>query len=161
MSVINEVLQAVVDLCNARDPYNHEALYADGFKMFDKDKKPIYVPANGVTVKIGSLPADNGISVFTGTGYANETFMDKGMAFELHLVLNGKHASQQIVSDALNDLHQYLTQLTDYPATSEYQITDIQTISAPSFIGREENKQYLYGSSLRVKFYMRKVQTNA
>ena len=161
MSVINDVLQAVVNLCNAQDPYNREALYAQGFKMFDKDKNPIYVPADGVTVKIGSMPADNGISVFVGTGYANETYMDKGMAYELHIVLNGKHAQQQIVSDTLNDLHVYLTQLKEYPANDYYQITDIETISAPSFIGREENKQYLYGSSLRVKFYLRKVQANA
>lgn len=158
MSVINDVLQEIVDLCNSQHPYNQEALYAQGFKMFDVNKNPIYVPSDGTVVKIGSLPADNGISVFIGTGYANETFMDKGMAYELHVVLNGKHGSQQMVSDTLNDLHRYLTQLKDYPSDNDYQITDISTISAPNFIGREENKQYLYGSSLRVKFYLRSAQ---
>lgn len=135
MSVINDVLEAVRGLCNAEHPF------AD--------------------VKIGSLPADDSISLFVGSGAPSETYLDKGMSIELSCVLNSKHQNPKIASDALNDLHQALTQAKDYPFTDAYQITDIATISVPSFIGREENKQYLYGSSLRVRFCMKKVKTNA
>lgn len=135
MSVINDVLEAVRGLCNAVNPY--------------------------ATVLIGSLPADNGISLFVGSGAPSETYLDKGMSIELSCTLNAKHHNPQVASDALNDIHQALTQSKDYPETSAYQITDISTISTPSYIGREENKQYLYGSSLRVRFYFKKVVNNA
>ena len=135
MSVINDVLEAVRGLCNAENPY--------------------------ATVLIGALPADNGISLFVGSGAPLETYMNKGISIELSCVLNAKHHNAKVASDTLNDLHQALTQATDYTETNTFQITDISTISVPSYIGREENKQYLYGSSLRVRFYMKKVVNNA
>ena len=130
MSVINDVLLAVIDMAQDTDPY------AD--------------------ITIGALPADNGICCAISTGAADAPFLDRGCSYELSLVLNGKHYDQQTVSDALNDIHQALTQTKTYPKTDAYQITNIETASGPTYIGREENKQYLYGSSLRVRFYFRK-----
>ena len=130
MSVINDVLLAVMDMATETAPY-----------------------ANLV---IGAMPADNSISFAIGAGYPEATFNDKGFSYDLNLVINGKNANQQLVSDTLNDIHQYLTQTKNYPETETYQINNIDTTASPSYIGREENKQYLYGSSVRVRFYYRK-----
>ena len=73
----------------------------------------------------------------------------------LTAVLNGKHTDEQILSAALGKIHTALSMATEYPAADNYQITDISTINAPGCLGREENEQWLYGSSLRVKFYLR------
>ncbi len=132
MSVINDVLRAVIEYAQAENPY------AD--------------------IVIGSMPADNGLSIAIGAGGANYTALDKGMSYELNLVLNGKHHNQQTVADTLNDIHQALSQRKEYLNTDEFQITDISTITAPNYIGREPNNQWLYGSSIKVKFYFRKVK---
>lgn len=128
MSVINDVLIAVIGM----------------------------MPRKYSPVTIGAMPADNGIACAIANGAPEGTFLTKGMAYQFNLVLNGKHSSQQTVSDALNDIHQALTQTKEYPYTDTYQITDIDTITSPSYLGREENKQYLYGSSLRVRFFYKK-----
>lgn len=130
MSVINDVLLAVIDMAQNIQPYYN--------------------------IKIGAMPADNSISCAIATGAPDATFNDKGFSYEFSLVLNGKNYDQQKVSDELNDIHQILTQAKIYPATDTFQITNIETTSSPSYIGREENKQYLYGSSLRVRFYYKK-----
>ena len=130
MSVINDVLQAVIDMAEEIQPY--------------------------ASIVVGALPADNGISMTVGAGAPQTTFMTKGMVYEIDCVLNGKHSAQETVFDTLNDIHQALTMTKDYPATDEYQILDIQTTSSPNYIEREENKQYLYGSSVRVRFFFKK-----
>lgn len=125
MSVINDVLIAVIGM----------------------------MPSEYAPVTIGAMPADNGIACSIANGAPYTTFLNKGMGYQLNVVLNGKHHNQQTVSDALNEIHKALTMTETYPATEDYQITDIETISSPSYLGREENKQYLYGSSLNVKFF--------
>ena len=130
MSVINEVLLSVVDMAQEADVFS--------------------------PITVGPMPADNSISIAIASGGPDATFIDKGMAYTLDLVMNGKHQSQQIVSDALHDIHQMLTQTKTYPETTTWQITNIETLTTPTYIGREENKQYLYGSSLLVRFYYKK-----
>jgi len=125
MSVINDVLIAVIGM----------------------------MPTEYSPVTIGAMPADNGIACAIANGAPESTFLTKGMAYQFNLVLNGKHHNQQTVSDALNDIHMVLTQSKTYPSSDDFQITDIDTITSPSYLGREENKQYLYGSSLRVRFF--------
>lgn len=129
MSVINDVLIAVINMAQATNPY--------------------------AQITVGALPADNSICCAISSGYPEATFNDKGFSYDLSLVLNGKHANQQIVSDALNNIHRALTQTKTYPQTATYQINNIETTASPSYIGREENKQHLYGSSLQVRFYYR------
>lgn len=158
MSVINDVLLAVIDMA--------ESIYDEptGEAIQDStDTEDHTEPSEGDTesglyapILIGALPADNGICCTIAGGWPEATFIDKGMSYELSLVLNGKHESQQMVSDTLNDIHQALTQTKTYPQTDAYQITNIETTASPSYIEREENKQYLYGSSLKVRFYYRK-----
>ena len=125
---INDIITAVIDLMEATDPY------AD--------------------IVIGALPPDNGIAVYMASGSPNVTFCNKRIVYDFNLTLNGKHASQHTVSTALNAIHAALTTTKDYPDTDYWQICDIETIALPSYLNREQNNQYLYGSSLRVRAYI-------
>ena len=131
MSVYSDVLAAVIGKVNTMSP----APYAN--------------------IVVGSLPPDNGISMTWAAGSLN-TFMDKNAAVEMSAVLNGKNTNQQTVSDTLGQIHTFLNMRKDYPAADNFQITNIETISPPSYLGREENNQWLYGSSLAVKFFCKK-----
>lgn len=128
MSVYSDVLTAVCQLINDTAPYSN--------------------------VVIGSLPPSNGISIAWAAS-TNNPFWDKYAAVEMTAVLNGKHPDQSVVLDGLGKIHTALSLMKQYPSADHYQITDIATISAPSYLGREENNEWLYGSSLRVKFYLR------
>lgn len=128
MSVYDDVLLAVIGLAEAEQPYSK--------------------------IGIGPLPPDNGISIAWSTGNLN-TFLDKKTAVSMTAVLNAKHERQQVVSDALGRIHTALNMRKSYPETDNYQITNIETLGPPSYLGREENKQWLYGSSLTVKFYLK------
>lgn len=128
MSVYTDVLLQVVDLINGMKPY-----------------------AKAV---IGAMPPNNGISIAWATS-SNNPFWNKYAAVEMTAVLNGKHKDQKTVLDGLGSIHTGLSLRKQYPVAANFQITDIATISAPSYLGREENKEWLYGSSLRVKFYLR------
>lgn len=106
-------------------------------------------------IYIGSLPPDNALSVTWASGSYNAFLNKSTAAIELSLVFNGKNTVEQTLSDHMGTIHQYLSTLTQYPITDTFQITNIQTISPPTLIGREENNQILYGSSLEVKFYLK------
>ena len=128
-SIFDRVLNAVIDMAQATDPY------AD--------------------IVVGSLPADNGLSMTYTTGGPMSTDFKKGISYEMSVVLNGKHSSQSAVLEALAAIHRELTRTKIYPRDVDYQINDIATISAPVYLEREQNTnaQWLYGSSLRVRFY--------
>lgn len=130
MSVISDVLEAVIDLAEAENPY--------------------------APIRIGALPADNGLCMAVSSGAPDSTFMTKSFAYALDIVFNGKHTDAQTVANTLCDIHEALTQRKQYPVTDAYQITDIVTVSAPNMIEREANSQILYGSFLRVKFFYKK-----
>ena len=129
MSAFSEILAAVMGMAQATNPY--------------------------ATITAGALPADNGICMTYGPGAPASTFLDKGMAYERTLVLNAKNTSQQAAQEALDAIHVALTQTKTYSSGETWQITDIETISSPSYLSREQNSQWLYGSSLRVKFFLR------
>ena len=128
-SIFDRVLNAVIDMAQATDPY------AD--------------------IVVGSLPANNGLSMTYTTGGPMSTDFKKGISYEMSVVLNGKHSSQSAVLEALAAIHRELTRTKIYPRDVDYQINDIATISAPVYLEREQNTnaQWLYGSSLRVRFY--------
>lgn len=127
MSVLTDVLNAVIDLAQATNPY--------------------------AVIQVGAMPVDNGISMTYGAGSPDATFMDKGAEYSMHLVCNGKHTDQQAVLDALANIHQTLTQATSYPSGAGWQITNIITTAAPTYLDRQVNDWWLYGSSLKVTFY--------
>lgn len=129
MSAFSEILAAVIGLAQDTNPY--------------------------AAITVGALPADDGICMTYATGAPASTFLNKGMAYQRSLVLNAKNASQQAAQEALDAIHVALTQTKAYPRGEAWQITDIETIAAPSYLSREQNSQWLYGSSLRVKFFLR------
>lgn len=118
--------------------------------------KEVIDMASDYSIRIGDLPADGGISIYYGAGFPFTTFQTKGMSYELDLTLNAKGIDQEAVSDALNNIHQLLTQTKEYPDSDEFQINDIITTDTPHYADLEENGQWLYGSSLRVRFFYKK-----
>lgn len=128
MSVYDDVLTAVVDL-------------AEQMKPFSK-------------IIIGPMPPENGISLAWSSGNLN-TFLNKKAAVSMSAVLNCKNSDQVTAADTLGRLHTFLNMRKVYPTADNFQITNIETIAAPAYLGREENNQWLYGSSLEVKFYLR------
>lgn len=129
MSVINDVLNTVIDLAEETMPY------AD--------------------IIIGNTPPTNGLAMFVSSGGADLTDLNKGMIYSLHVMANAKHTNQETAFDALCGIHEHLTKTKSYPNETDYQITDISTFSAPTLIGREENGDYVFGSTLNVQFYWR------
>ena len=125
---INDIIDAVMDMAEATEPY--------------------------AAIVRGPLPPDNGIAIYMANGTPNATFLNKRIVYDFVLTLNGKHARQQAVAAALNAIHTALTTTKTYPATDDWEICDIETVSFPSYLDREENNQYLYGSSIRVRAYV-------
>lgn len=116
--------------------------------------------AAGVPVLLGSMPPDNGIAMI-GSGGSSPIFLDMGSCEDLTLVCNGKNGDQETVVRQLDAIHRSLTRRFDFPHSDAWQIYAIETIASPRLIGREENEraQWVYGSSLRVKIYVKGVCT--
>lgn len=105
----------------------------------------------GMTAVIGSLPASNGIAVSFGAGSPSDEFLDRGKEHGLFVTVNDKNADQAAALNALEDVHQYFTQLKVYPPGSDYQIINIATGSSPNYLGKDaNNQQWLYGSILKI-----------
>ena len=130
MSVINEVLEAVIGLMNAQD-----GLFA--------------------TVTRGALPTGAGLVCEIGPSSPSSMHMNKNTVIPLDVTLNGKHHNLQTLSDTMNSLHSALTRLQVYPASDSWQIIDISTVTFPQVIGRENNNDWLTASALSVKFFWR------
>ena len=128
MSVYSDVLNSVIELMKETKPYASIVVGSN-------------VPANGICV----LP----------TPATSRAFLDKNTDMEWIIALNGKYADQLTVFEALSKIHTSLTRRKDYPSDTNYQIYDISTVAGPRLIGRQENDQWIYGSSLRIRFYMR------
>ena len=129
MSVINDVIEAVIGLMNATYPF--------------------------ATVTRGALPSGPGITCEVDPSTYDELFMDKNTSVSLGLVINGKHGNLQTLSDALNNIHAALTRATSYPSGASWQIIDILNYTLPRIIGREDNNDWIMASSLHIKFYFR------
>lgn len=103
---------------------------------------------------IGAMPPNGGLSMYVGSGRPQNTFWNKGTHNIMFVTLNGKHIQQQKVIQELEKIHRYVTRLKKYPCGDEWQITDISTESFPGLIGQQADEQYLYGSSLKITFYL-------
>lgn len=128
MSVYSDVLNSVIELMEETKPYS--------------------------SIVVGSNVPENGICVLP-TPATSRAFLDKNTDMEWTIALNGKNADQLTVFEALSKIHTSLTRKKDYPSDTNYQIYDISTVAGPRLIGRQENDQWIYGSSLRIRFYMR------
>ena len=120
----NNVLQSVIDMAEA---------------------------AAGTSIVTGSMPPDNGIAM-TGSAGSYPVFLDIGSNERMNIVCNGKNTDQQAVINQLDAIHAALTRRKDFPSGTAWQIYAIETTASPRLIGREQNSQWLYGSSLVVKF---------
>ena len=129
MSVINDVVEAVIGLMNATNPF--------------------------AAVTRGALPTGNGITCEVGPSAPSEVYMDKNTFVPLDITLNGKHENLKTLSDSLNNIHSALTRATAYPAGVGWQIVDITNTTLPQRIGREDNNEWLMASALSVRFYWR------
>ena len=103
-------------------------------------------------IVLGSMPPDNGIAL-TAYGGPDSLMLDIGAEQRLNIVLNGKNSDQLTVVQALNAIHRELTFRKDFPSGLGWQIYSIQTVASPRLLGREQNNQWLYGSSLVAYFY--------
>lgn len=122
----DEILQAVIDMAEA---------------------------AAGAPIVTGSLPPDNGIAM-TGQAAPQSIFLDIGSNERMTVICNGKNGNQQTVIQQLDAIHKSLTRRKDFPTGAGWQIYAIETVASPRLISREQNPQaqWLYGSSLLVKF---------
>lgn len=109
------------------------------------------------SIVFGSDPPYNGICMIQGAGFPDEKHLDTGMLYRLPVLLNGKNESQELLLEDLTAIHAVLTKRNDFSElnTDEVQVVAIRTTSLPQIIGREQNKQWIAGSSLEISFYWR------
>ena len=130
ISVINEVMEAVIALMNATTPF--------------------------ATVTRGALTTGNSLTAEVAPSAPDRVFMDKNSYVFLDVTMNGKHHSLKTLSEAMNKIHSTLTRAKSYTAdtsSNRWQIVDITNNTLPQIIGREDNQDWLMASSLSVKFY--------
>jgi hypothetical protein len=126
-SVINEVLEAVIGMMNATNPF--------------------------ATVTRGALPTNQGLVCEIGPSIPDELYFDKNTVIPLDVTLNGKHKNLKTLTDAMNGIHSALTRTRVYPSTERWQIIDIQNQNLPEKIDREQNNDWLSASALTVRFF--------
>ena len=126
-SIIDQVVEAVIGLMNATQPF--------------------------ASVTRGALPTAHGITCEVGPSTPETVYLDKNTYVPLDLTLNAKHEDLQIVTNALNSIHSILTRAKQYPSGTGWKIVDITNGTLPRVIGRETNNMWILASSLYVKFY--------
>lgn len=112
----------------------------------------------GKPVVIGSVPPLEGYAVGMVSGAPIETFRTLTTNESFPVLFNGKSADQGAVAADMEQVHQLLTTSKILPFTDGWQVYAIETTASPSLIGREENKNWIYGSSFRVKYYQKGVK---
>ena len=127
MSVINDVIEAVIGLMNYTKPF--------------------------ATVTRGALPTGIGLVCEISPSTPETVFLDKNSYVPLDIALNGKHGNLKTLSDTMNAIHSALTRATSYPAGTGWQIVDISNYTLPQIVDREDNNEWLMASALSVKFY--------
>lgn len=106
-------------------------------------------------VVIGALPPLGGYALSVAAGSPIDIFFSLATNEEMNVQFTGKGPNQIEVSSSMDEVHKALTRSKNLPYSSDWQIYAVQTTSAPQMIGREQNSNYIYGSSFRVKFYAR------
>lgn len=109
--------------------------------------------ACGVSIVTGSNPPKDGIAM-TGQAAPTSIMLDIGSNERMNVICNGKNGNQRTVIQQLDAIHRSLTRRKDFPTGTDWQVYAIETVASPRLIGRELNPQaqWLYGSSLLVKF---------
>ena len=126
-SIINQAVEAVMDMIDALQPY--------------------------ATITRGALGTGNSLCCEISPSIPESVYMDKESYTPLTLAINGKHDNLQTLSDALNNIIDNLTRLTVYPKSGSWQIADISSGNLPRVIGREDNNSWVMACDLVVKIY--------
>ena len=124
-TILNQAVEAVMDLI-------------DGLSLFS-------------TIRRGALGTDDGLCCEIGPTSPAEVYLDKHKYIPVDLTINGKNTNLQTLSEALNKIHENLTMLTSYPTGDTWHIVDIETMTDPQIVDREEGRHWLMASSLLVK----------
>lgn len=127
MSVLNNAIEAVMDMIDAMD--------------------------NFAKIERGALGIDNGLTCEIAPSMVDTVFMDKNTYIPLTLALNGKHNDLQVLSDTLNNIMDTLTRKKSYTDGNGFEIVDITNGNLPRIIGREDNGQWLMACDLVIKIY--------
>lgn len=126
-SIVNLVVESVMALINAMN------LYA--------------------TIKRGALGTSTYLACETSPFTPQTVFMDKNAYIPITLAINGKHANQQTLLDALNNITDELSRKTSYPSGNGWEIVDITSGNYPRIIGREQNNDWVAACDIVIKFY--------
>lgn len=105
----------------------------------------------------GSDPPADGICMIQGSGFPSEKHLNAGMLYRLPVLINAKHSRQETAMAALEAIHTALTKTNDFTGlcTDAAQVINVATTASPTVIGREQNSQWICGSSVEVSFYWR------
>lgn len=103
---------------------------------------------------VGAMPQNDSLVMMPSTGGEQDIALDLSGDINLDIVVNAKHRSQTAAWDALNDIHYNLTRMKELPHTDDWQLLSISTSSSPTYI-EFDGDQYLYGSGLEVKVYIK------
>jgi hypothetical protein len=99
----------------------------------------------------GALGTGNGLACEIGPSSPETVWLDKNQYIPIDLTINGKHTNMQTLSEAMNQIHETLTMMTEYPSGDDWEIVDITTMTEPQMIGREDEGAWLMASALLVK----------
>ena len=124
-SIINQAVESVMDLIDALN------LYAK--------------------ISRGALGINEGLCCEIGPTSPETVWLDKNQYIPVDLTINGKYENLETLSDAMNNIHESLTMMTDYPSGGSWQITDIATMTEPQIIGRENGNAWIMASALIVR----------
>ena len=127
MSVLNECIEAVMDLIDAMD--------------------------NFALITRGALGIGNSLSCEIAPSMVDSVYYDKNSYIPVTLALNGKHDNLETLSDTLNNIMDTITRRTEYPDGNGWEIVDISSGNLPRVIGRENNNAWVMACDLVVKIY--------
>ena len=99
----------------------------------------------------GALATGNSLCCEIGPTSPETVWLDKNQYIPIDLTINGKHGDLRTLSDAMNTIHESLTMKFSYPYGNNWRITDIQTMTFPQVIGREQDNSWIMASALSVK----------
>ena len=125
MSRINLAVEAVMDMI-------------DGMGLFS-------------LISRGALGTGNGLTCEVGPTSPETVYLDKNQYIPIDLTINGKHDDLEVLTDTMNLIHENLTMARSYPSGNGWEIVDIQTMTEPQVVAREDSNQWVMASALYVK----------
>lgn len=111
----------------------------------------------GTSPVIGALPPLGGYAINYVGGAPIETYRQLDKNVRLPVLFNGKAESQELLCSKMHCVHSVLTTSKTLPYGNGWQMYAIVSTSLPNPIGREESKNWIYGSSFDVYLYLKGV----